>query len=116
MENIINYIEENRSYLGDSLIVLEQLTDDQFNVLKAITEEMGNGEDVGIANTLVKSHENIADFDNSRLTQWSERGSREASEVQNHSVVYYNQFQTFKGKQRRDIAVVQFDGFTITLA
>jgi hypothetical protein len=115
MTSLAAYIEENRNYLGDSLIVLEQLTDAQFSVLKAVTEEMGNM-DVGIDNSPVKSHESIADFDSARENHWAERGSRESSEIEGHQVVFYNRFQMLKGQPRRDIAVVQFDGFTVTLA
>ena len=114
MSNLTAYIEENRSYLGDSLIVLEQLTEAQFNVLKAVTEEMGNA-DVGIDNHPVKSHESLADFDAARSNHWAERGSREASEIEGHQVVFYNRFQPIRGQQRRDMAVVQFDGFTVSL-
>jgi hypothetical protein len=115
MTTIAAYIEENRSYLSDSLVVLEQLTNAQFQVLKAVTEEMGNA-DVGIDNSPVKSHETLADFDFSRENHWAECGSREASEIEGHQVVFYNKFQPLKGQQRRNIAVVQFDGFTVTLA
>ena len=59
------YIEENKSYLGDSLAVLEFLTEDQFQTLAQVTEEMGNA-DVGIDNQPVKSSEMIVDFENSR--------------------------------------------------
>lgn len=114
MINLTAYIEENRSYLGDSLIVLEQLTDAQFQVLKAVTVRMGNA-DVGIDNSTVKSNGSLADFDDARVNHWAERGSREASEIEGHQVVFYNRFQPLKGQQRRDMAVVQFDGFTVSL-
>jgi hypothetical protein len=114
MTNLAAYIEENRSYLGDSLIVLEQLTDAQFAVLKAVTEEMGSA-DVGIDNSPAKSHETLADFDAARANHWAERGSREGSEIEGHQVVFYNRFQPIKGQQRPDMAVVQFDGFTVSL-
>ena len=114
MDNLASYLEENRSYLGESLIVLEQLTEAQFIVLKAVTEEMGNA-DVGIDNHPVKSADTIADFDDARANQWAERGSCEASEIEGQQVVFYNRFQLLKGQQRRDIAVIQFDGFTVSL-
>ena len=114
MTKLTAYIDENRNYLGDSLIVLEQLTDDQFDVLQAVTEETGNA-DVGIDNHPVISHDTIADFDASRDTHWAERGARKASEIAGHKVVFYSHVQTRKGQHRRDIVVVQFDGFTVIL-
>ena len=51
MTNLTAYINENRNYLGDSLIVLEQLTEAQFDVLQAVTRETGNA-DVGNLATL----------------------------------------------------------------
>ena len=114
MTKLTAYIEENRNYLGDSLIVLEQLTEAQFDVLRAVTRETGNAE-VGIDNHPVISHETIADFDDSRANHWAERGSRKASEIAGHQVVFYSRVQPLKGQQRCDIAVVQFDGFTVSL-
>jgi len=115
MTNLASYVEENRSYLDDnSLIVLEHLTEAQFVVLKAVTKEMGNA-DVGIDNYPVKSRETLADFDAARANHWAERGSREASEIEGHQVVFYNRFRPLKGQQRRDMAVVQFDDFTVSL-
>lgn len=114
MTNLNEYIQENREYLGDSLIVLEGLTEGQFHVLEAVTKEMGNA-NVGIDNSPVKSTEAIADFDNSRANFWAERGSREEAEIEGHKVISYSRVQMQKGQPRRDITVVQFSDFTITL-
>lgn len=114
MTNLNEYIQENRNYLGDSLGVLEGLTESQFRGLKVVTKKMGNT-DVGIDNALIKSSEMIADFDSSRSIFWAERGLRAELMLCGYRVVFYNNIQMRKGQPRKDIAVVQFDDFAITL-
>lgn len=110
------YLADNRIYLRDQADLIEALSDEQFAALVAITEEMGNA-DPGIDNKLVKSHETLAAFDDSRLSHWSERGHRKQASAAGFAAVIYSDFQMRKGQSRRAaMAVVQFDGFIVSLA
>lgn len=110
------YLTDNRSYLGgDQVSLIETLTDAQFAALQSLTARMGNA-DPGIDNTIVKSHETLADFDASRLAHWRERGQREETAAAGFTAVIYSDFQMIKSQPRRStMAVAQFDGFTISL-
>lgn len=110
------YLTENRAYLRDQADLIESLTEAQFQALLAITEEMGNA-DPGIDNNLVRSHESLADYDDSRMNYWRERGGREEVSAASFDAVIYTDFQMIKGQPRRSaMAVVQFDGFTVSVA
>lgn len=110
------YLTKNRSYLGKSAEVIEMLTDEQFSALIDITRKMGNA-DPGIDNDLVKTHETINDFNASREGYWNLKGDRAELFAGNFDAVIYRDFQMRKGQPRRAaMGIVEFDGFSITLA
>lgn len=111
------YITENASYLDEaSNATLAKLTQQQFEALVEISEDVGHGPDIGINNTLVASSESLEDFENSRKTSWRECGKASSNEFGGFPTMVYEGVQLFKNQPRINlIAVIQFDGFTVTL-
>lgn len=116
MANVQTYLADAAHYIDDaSRAIVESLTDDQFAVLVAATDELNSGCDQpGIDNGLVRTHETIADFDASRANHWRERGHREALDLAAPGVKFED-VQMVKGQPRRSFAVVDFGEFRIVL-
>jgi hypothetical protein len=104
------YVNENRTYLGDSVDLLEAITDEQFQLLLRVTIEMGNS-DPGIDNSLVKTHETLADFESSSKDWWACSWARIKD-----GVVYYSDVQMHKGAPRiSEMAIVDLGEFRVVL-
>ena len=111
MTSMTAYIDENRAYLGNSLDVLETLTQAQFDKLESATRAMGNN-DVGIDNALIKTHETLEDFENSRKSHWRECRKHRIE----NDAVFYSDVQMLKGMSRiSEMAVVDLGDFRIVL-
>ena len=111
------YIQENKSYLGEDQVgIIEQLTDDQFLAIVNFTKLMGNT-DPGLDNTLVKTHETIADFEEARKNNWRECRKYTASTVKNFPAMLYENVQMVKNAPRKSqLAVIDLGDFRIAVS
>lgn len=109
----IEYIEENKSYMNEkSASVLEVLTEEQFQMLVAATEKMGNS-DVGIDNEITRTQETLEDWEDSRKKHWTECGKVTITT----GAIFYEGVQMFKGQRRiSQIAVLDMGEFRLTLS
>lgn len=112
-----DYLAQAAHYIDEgSRSIVEALTDDQFALLVAATDEYCGGSDnePGIDSTLVRTHETIADFDASRAKHWNERGSREALEI-GVDAVKFERVQMLKGQPRHDFIVVDLGDYRVVV-
>lgn len=117
MTIVTEYLNQNARYIDEgSRSIVELLTDDQFTVLVAATDEYCGGSDCepGIDSTLVRTNETIADFDASRAEFWNERGSREELAI-GVNAVKFERVQMFKGQPRQDFVVVDMGEYRIVV-
>ena len=120
MNKVTDYLTENDEYLDEnSAIVIEKLTDEQFNVLIAANDAFrgvypkGNS-NPGIDCNLVRTTETLAEFDDARTNHWQECALREEVNI-GVPAIKYERVQTHKGCQRHNILVVDFGDFRVTL-
>ena len=116
MMTVTEYLSENSAYIGfDNLGVIEGLTECQFAALCAATVELCGDPEPGLACALVRTAEQIEDFDSARDRHWSERGKREDISFAGHAAVKYTRAQNRRGETRQDLIVVDFGDFRIVL-
>lgn len=111
-----DFLAENQTYLNESsLHVLEAVTDAQFDALVAATEATNNLEP-GLDNSLVRTHETIEDFENSRQSHWTECRAAHRCEFAGYPAIHYRGVQMFRGQPRiHDLIVVDFGDFRVSL-
>lgn len=99
MTTVAEYVAANAKWMRDcERAQVERLTDADVPAVMAATAETGGGSDeIG---HMVFSHETLADFDNSRMTSWSERGARYEVVCAGRPAVLYEGFQMVKGQTR----------------
>lgn len=116
MTRIAAYLEQAAHYIDEgSRAIVESLTEGQFDILVAATEEAsGGGTEPGIDSTLVRTRETIADFDASRLGHWSERGDREEIDL-GAPAVKYERVQMNKGQPRVSFVVVDLGDYRVAV-
>lgn len=99
--------------------IVEQLTDEQFAILVAATDEYcgacnkGTSEP-GIDSTLVRTNETLIDFDASRAQHWVERGSREDIDV-GAPAIKYERVQMLKGQPRHNFILVDLGEYRVVV-
>lgn len=115
MTQVSEYLADAGHYIDDgSRAVVEQLTDEQFAAL-AQASEYFCGEEPGIDSTLVRTHETLADFDDSRANNWSERGDRDEVAFGEYAGRAYERAQLTKGQARRNFVVIDFGGIRVVV-
>lgn len=108
-----DYIASITKYVQPETVdFLSAITDAQFNRLVEATEMMG-GSEPGIDNAMVKTHETLEDFDNSRRTHWAECRKASAGADYRH----FEGVQMARGKTRiPDLVVVDLGDFRVALS
>jgi hypothetical protein len=108
-----DYIASIEKYVQPSTVdLLTSLTDEQFNRIVEATEMMG-GSEPGIDNAMVKTHETLEDFDNSRRQHWAECRKATAGADYRH----FEGVQMARGKARiSDLVVVDLGDFRVALS
>lgn len=116
MTAVADYLVEAAHYIDEgSRSIVEILTDDQFAILVAATDEYsGGGTEPGIDSTLVRTHETIADFDASRAAHWSQRGCREELRL-DAPAVKFEDVQMVKGQPRHTFIVVDLGDYRVVV-
>ncbi|MBK9496692.1 MAG: hypothetical protein IPO08_19760 [Xanthomonadales bacterium] len=116
MTAVSDFLTQAANYIDDgSRAIVEGLTDDQFAILVAATDEWsGGGTEPGIDSTLVRTHETFADFDASRASHWSQRGCREELVV-GAPAVKFEDVQMFKGQSRHTFIVVDLGDYRVVV-
>lgn len=117
MTIVTDFLAQAAHYIDEgSRSIVEGLTEDQFAILVAATDEYCGGSDSepGIDSTLVRTHETIADFDASRAQHWNERGSREVLEI-GVEAVKFERVQMLKGQPRHDFIVVDLGEYRVVV-
>ena len=117
MTTVTDFLTQAAHYIDEgSRSIVEVLTDDQFAILVAATDEYcdGRNSEPGIDSTLVRTHETIADFDASRAQHWNERGSREVLEI-GAEAVKFERVQMLKGQPRVSFIVVDLGEYRVVV-
>lgn len=120
MNKVTDYLTENDQYLDEnSAIVIEKLTDEQFNVLIAANDVFSGAYPKGSSNpgidcNLVRTAETLDDFDDARTNHWQECALREEVNI-GVPAIKYERVQTHKGRQRQNILIVDFGDFRVIL-
>lgn len=116
MNSVTEFLAQAAHYIdAGSRSIVEGLSEDQFAVLVAATDESsGGGEEPGIDSTLVRTHETFADFDASRVNHWSQRGYREELDLA-APAIKYESVQMFKGQPRHSFIVVDFGEYRVVV-
>ena len=117
MTTVTDFLTQAAHYIDEgSRSIVEVLTDDQFAILVAATDEYcgGSESEPGIDSTLVRTHATIADFDASRAQHWNERGSREVLEI-GAEAVKFERVQMLKGQLRHDFVVVDLGEYRVVV-
>lgn len=117
MNIVTEFLNQAAHYIDKgSRSIIERLTDDQFAVLVAATDEYCGGSDSepGIDSTLLRTNETIADFDASRAEHWNERGCREELAI-GVDAVKFEQVQISKGQPRHDFIVVDMGEYRVVV-
>lgn len=120
MNKVTDYLTKNDEYLDEnSAIVIEKLTDEQFNVLIAANDAFNGvyprgSSSPGIDCNLVRTAETLADFDDARTNHWQECALRKEINI-GVPAIKYERVQTHKGCQRHNILIVDFGDFRVTL-
>jgi len=116
MRTVAEYLKEAAHYIDEgSRSIVEQLTEDQFNILVAATDALNDGCDQpGIDNGLVRTYETIADFDQSRAEHWAQRGYREELDIAAPAIKFEN-VQMIKGQPRQSFIVVDLGEYRVVV-
>lgn len=114
MTSVTEFLVEAAHYIDEgSRSIVEMLTDEQFAILVAATDEFsGGGTEPGIDSTLVRTHETIADFDASRAAHWSQRGRREELDI-NAPAIKFEDAQMIKGQPCHTFIVVDLGDYRV---
>lgn len=118
MSNASEYLSANEKYLTDknTVAAISLITDAQWPVMLAALEELvDDAPEPGFQSGVAWTAETIADFDDARMTNWSERGGREAFEFCGVTAVKYDRFQLFQNQPRRFQIVVDFGDKRLSL-
>ncbi len=91
---------------GDSAAAIEGMPANAWGALIEGCEALTGGTEPGIDCPVSKTHETIADFDNSRATYWSERGQRFEETYDGKRAVRFENLQLKKGTRRIDTIVI----------
>jgi hypothetical protein len=120
MTQVSDYLAQSSHYIDEqSSAIIEEMTDEQFRILMVATNEMlGVGEmtqsEPGIDNSLTKTNESIADFDNSRAIHWAEQGIREEMDI-GIPAVKYDRIQMHKSQPRQTFMVIDFNEYRVVM-
>jgi hypothetical protein len=116
MTAVTEYLTEAAHYIDEvSRGIVEALTDEQFAILVAATDELNSGCDQpGIDNGLVKTHETFVDFDASRANHWTQRGYREELSLA-APAVKFEDVQMLKGQPRLSFIVLDMGDYRVVL-
>lgn len=117
MTKALKYLADNAKYADEnSAINIEAMTDEQFNAAnEALTGLMWN-EDLGIGCEVVKTHETIADFIETKNKHWTECRKSTECVVAGFPAVHFQNFQIHKGATRQsDMVVIDFGPHRIAL-
>lgn len=113
------FLEENSKYLSpnsDSAIAISQIPDAAWSaILEALDDLSGGATEPGIDCAVAITRETLADFDHTRATHWSERGSRTECEFGGFKALKFEKFQPKRGEQRKDILVVDLGEIRVAL-
>jgi hypothetical protein len=114
---ITTYLTENARYIGEqSAAAISTLTDADWPVVLAALEELNGGcTDPGIDCAVATTAETLDDFDNSRATYWSEKGSRKTIDCAGRSAVLFDRFQLRRGSERVSQVVIDFGARRVVL-
>ena len=120
MTKVTEFLAQASYYIDDcSAAIIEQLTDKQFDILVAATDEhCGNCDEErsepGIDSNLVRTHETLNDFEASRTDYWTERGTKKDINI-GVPAVKYEQVQMFKGQTRQNFIVVDLGEYRVVV-
>lgn len=116
MTLVSEFLIEAAHYIDEgSRSIVEALTDEQFAILVAATDEYsGGGTEPGIDSTLVRTAETFADFDASRAAHWSQRGTREELAL-DAPAIRFEDAQMFKGQLRHSFIVVDLGDYRVVV-
>lgn len=108
MSIIQEYIAANSKWLDARVSAnLCQIPDAAWPSVLAALEELYTGaNEPGIDCDVAITHETIADFDDTRLHHWRERGARNEIDCSGRPAVFYAGFQRFKGSPRERCIVL----------
>lgn len=119
MKNLLvtAYLADNAAYIAEGdAAAIERIPDAAWPaILAALDELSGGATEPGIDCSVTTTSETLADFDRSRLTFWSEAGSRSEHEFSGLQAVKYERFQLRRGDPRRDMIVVDIGERRIAL-
>jgi len=105
------HIEANAKYISDeSLAALDQAPESAWSAIQAAADAI-DASDIGTDCEVAATAETMEDFDNSRMTCWTERGKR----VAGNGFVVYENIQIAKGERRQNVAVIDCGEIRIAL-
>lgn len=113
---ITAYVEANKAYIdADSADALCCIPDAAWPAILEALDEYRGAKDPGIDCDVAKTHETLADFNETRLNRWHERGYKKEHQFAGFTAVHYERFQLKKGEPRQDMMVVDLGEFRIAL-
>ena len=116
-QTISAYLSANAKYIGeDSAVAISTLSDAVWPAILAALDELNGGAtEPGIDCSVAITHETLADFDNSRVNYWSEKGSRKVIDCAGLSAILYKRLQLSKGAERVEMVVVDLGDRRVAL-
>lgn len=120
MSKVSEFLAQASHYIDEgSAAVVEQLTDEQFAIIVAATDEISSASEKGasepgIDSTLVRTNETLIDFDTSRAEYWAERGSRQDIDL-GAPAVRYEHVQMLKGQPRHHFIVIDLGEYRVVV-
>src|SRR3990167_5972581 len=114
---ISKFLADNSAYIDeDTAAALSSLNDTAWPALVEALDEINSGAtEPGIDCAIAVTHETLADFDHSRMTFWSERGSRSEHMVGGFKAVKYDRFQLRRGDTRRSQIIIDLGNIRAAL-
>lgn len=94
------YVDEN------SAAALEDLPVSAWAALVEACDELMLGDSPGIDCHVAKTHDTLADFDESRRKHWTEAGTRSDLTLAGLPAIMYERAQLFRGHQRETLIVI----------
>jgi len=117
MTVIDTFLAENEKWIDEaSAAAISRIPADKWPaVIAALNIQSGGATDPGIDCNVAITHETLADFDAARANHWSERGSREEHTFDGIAAIKYERFQLARGRERRDMVVLDLGAVRLSL-
>ncbi|MEC9266689.1 MAG: hypothetical protein VX464_11570 [Pseudomonadota bacterium] len=100
----------------DSAAAIEGMPAAAWTALREACEDLTGGEDPGVDCRVSRTTETLDDFDASRSSYWSERGSRAVCEFDGRKALRFDCIQMRRGEQRHDCIVIDLGDCRAVLA